>query len=186
MLCYMAGVTFISSKQVYLHSCLGQTLLNYHIVSSPYVIKPGEKSQIIHLYLLAGGFVYVTTSITVHVFVNPSSDICLSLAFQYEADNFAMAYILTTFALSLTLELIMIVLAVRVTIIARNVEKKAKKKRKKTWITKMCLMIAMNCIFGFTSEGIALSVALGTVLVPGWVFIALSIFPGVLYPGLIK
>ncbi len=186
MLCYVAGVTFIFSKQVYLHSCLGQTLLNYYIVSSPYVIKPGKKSQILHLYLFAGGFVYVTTSITVHFFINPSSDICLSLAFQHEADNIAMTYILTTFALHLVLELIMIVLAVRVTIIARNVEMKAKKKRKKTWITKMCLMIAMNCIFGFTSEGIALSVALGTVLVPGWVFIALSIFPGVLYPGLIK
>ena len=79
MLCYVAGVVFIFSRQMYLHSCLGQILWNFYIVSARYVLKPGQKSQSVKLYLFAGVFVYLTLSVAAHIFVKPNSDFCISV-----------------------------------------------------------------------------------------------------------
>ncbi len=154
--------------------------------SATHVLKPGEKSQSVKLYLLAGAFVYLTLSIAAHIFVKPNSDFCISLSFNYQADMVEKACILTTFFLNLIFQFIMILYAIRITIIVKEVEKNIKKTRKKTWIATMYLVITLNCTGGLIAEGIAVLTAFRTVFVQDWIFLVLSVFPVIPYPALMK
>ncbi len=186
MICFFIGVTFIYSRQIYLHSCFGQILSNFYIVTATHILKPRQRAFSMHWYLLSGVVLYFVLSITLHVFVKNTSDFCLSLAFNSEADAVAKVCILAAFTLNFILEILMIWCVVRIGVVVKSVESKVGKTRKKRWIAKLCMIITLNCSFGLLSEGFALGVAFKMLSMPDWILIALSVFPVVLYPGLMR
>ena len=185
-LCYVLGLVFILSKQVYFFSCLGQIAFKYYIVSSTWVLRAGEKSTTVMCYLIFSGLAYVLLAVSAHVFVNPSSDFCLSLAFSFETDILAKVSIVFVFTVNSLLVITMITIAIKITQVVTKVEKGIKKKRKKTRIIMVFFIILVNFVSGIVPEGIAIGVMYRTVFVEDWIYIFLSVLQVILHPIVMK
>ena len=186
MICFLLGVVFIATKQVYFFSCLGQSALKHYIVGATRILKTGEKSTTVLCYLLSSSLVCLSMSTCPLLLAIPTSDLCLSFSVSNTANIVTKICIFIPFCVDIFLVVLMIQYVVKIRLVVAKVEKEINKRRKKTWIVRVYMIILTNCICGIIPEGIVVAMIFTTVFVEDWIHVLLSVLTVLLHPVVMK